>query len=1206
MKRFFLLLCGFSSLMYGAETAYAWGYGDLMVETLKVVKYIFSVNEFNDVWKLAMLISTTIATIMMITPQTDYFRLPKIIFVSTGVWTIFTVSTIDIYVDDKADNTKSGIVTQVPWAVGYPLALFTTLEYRLGAIYETATSIPNGVRYSDSGFLTPVSIFSQATSHKIVDPVLFQNLDNYITECVIPDLESGYKDYQTLISTDDIWSYMSNTNPTIISQYVNDDNTMTLKGCNDFYSALNSKMVNYVSASGVGMQFISDAINFNSASTVSSILGVANSYLINSSKSASQVLMQNISLNTFSESFKNYATINGGSSSNYAYGVGAGESQANAQMIISGIIGAKYIPVMKGILTVIVIGLTPIMALMMITPIGMKTVIGYMMMLFWLSTWHLGDAILNHIVLTKTKDTLTNLGDVTIQNRGILEQSISNYTDMAGSMYWMIPTIGLIIASGFSLMALSSLNTAMSSSLNRTMASAGASAGLGNANFGNVSHDSYSANKFDSTRTVGQGQSFSYSDKGSFDTSTNAVGGNTASYNNKTSGVFGANTNFGGNSNFNSLMNGAGQGMSFSNINGELSSAGSVNGQSLYSGAGATLTNNQGESVKLGNNALLTQDTKGNYVPYSGNFDATTTDDKGQAMSISKQYNQGEDVSTIAKDKAGNTLELTKDKAGSTQFTWTSGEDKSTYASGHIDSRGNADVSSGAIEGVKFDNSNSSSTTYSAGTMSKMADGINQAWSSGMSKSEASQKALGYSEAFKRGADGKIQLDTKEQLFGMGVKFASGISASGGLGLSLSYDNNGTATYTDAQGKTETISLSGDARKMFESSLQKSMSNEERLSSSRDLSASKLENIINNGFANGQTLNDTMSAVVRNKDAIFNANSSSTGLSSVVNNGLNTDKIDGLNTDKIEKSSLYNQKWKDINNEMKTDAIVLGNQGENLNESNGYNKDKKEVTDQSKFDTLYDATTKEIRKDDAKGHGLRSAKQVMFDDTGLTGVANGVVNGVEKLGVQTADTTKNIATNIPNTYQLNGATYNADGERTGNWHGETPKDLPKTSRELVNELDKNGTVDYSIFGNSEVKDWSKVESLPKEDIQRMIQFNDWDSTTSERLNNLVQGKSDGTNYTPVLNENNNGVANIGNNISQNLGLSDTTTTGNNANPVQLNQGTKFSMTEGYSGLTETLKIADTKGNENKQLEQMALEVDKLDKKTGNDMFAKGS
>ena len=47
------------------------------------------------------------------------------------------------------------------------------------------------------------------------------------------------------------------------------------------------------------------------------------------------------------------------------------------------------------------------------------------------------------------------------------------------------------------------------------------------------------------------------------------------------------------------------------------------------------------------------------------------------------------------------------------------------------------------------------------------------------------------------------------------------------------------------------------------------------------------------------------------------------------------------------------------------------------------------------------------------------------------------------------------------------------------------------------------------------------------------------------------------------------------------------------------------MTDNYSGLTETLKIADTKGNENKQLEQMALEVDKLDKNTGNDMFAKG-
>lgn len=1154
MKKILLLLIVFSSLMFGAENAYAWGYGDLMVETLKVVKYIFSVNEFNDVWKLAVLISITITTIAMMTPQTDYFKLPKVIVISTGIWSIFTVSTIDIYVDDKADNTKSGLVTQVPWAVGYPLALFTTLEYRLGAIYETATSIPNGVRYSDSGFLTPISIFSQAVNHKLVDPVLYQNLDNYISECLIPDLESGYKDYQTLISADDIWSYMSNTNPTIIAQYVNDDNSSVLKNCNDFYTALNSKMINYVSSSGTGMQFISNAINFSSASAVSSILGTSNSYLVNSSKSASQVLLQNTALNSFSSSFSDYMTLNGSSTLNGAVFSGGAESQSQAQLIISGVLGSKYIPIIKGILTVIVIGLTPIMALMMITPIGMKTVLGYMMMLFWLSTWHLGDAILNHIILTKSKDTFSSIGDVTMQMRGVLDASILDYINMASSMYWMIPTIGLIIASGFSLMALSGLNSAMTSGLNRAVAGAGADMGAGNKSYGNVSHDNYSANKFDSTRTVGQGNAYSYKDSASFDTSTNAIGGNTGSYNNKTSGTFGANTDFGANTGFNGLMNGAGQGMSFSNMNGELSSAGSVNGQNLFSGAGATLSNNQGESVKLGSNALLTQDSKGNYVPYSGTFDATTTDDRGQPMSISKQYNQGNDVSTVAKDKAGNTLELTKDGAGNTQFTWTSGEDKKTFASGYVDGNGYAHVSSGSIDGTKFDKSNSSAMTYSSSTASKTADSIVQGWSSGMSKSEASQKAFGMSESFKRDASGRLQFNSNEQFAGYLLAKGTGASASAGLGLSLNYDNNGTATFTDAQGKTETISLSGDARKSFESSLQKSMTDEEKLSSSRDLSASKIENIINNGFANGNTLNDTMSGVVRSKDAIFNGNSSLSGVGGAVNDGLTP--INGSVPKDITSSSLYNQKWKDSNNEIKTDAIILGNQGENLNANNGYDPKTKKVIDQTKFDDVYNDT----KNQSASGQALGSAKQVMFDNTGITDVTNKVIDGAEKLGNKANEVSIDVGQGLTNTYSPDGKVINVDGEREQNWHGTTPSNVQKTSRTLMNELNDSGVVDYNWATQSQVKDWNKVEQLPKEDVQRMIKFNDWDNQTMERLNQIA----------------------------------------NNSN-----SGSGFTISGNYNGVTETLKIASPENKVNQNVEKMALEVDKLDKKSDKNMFSKG-
>ena len=202
MKRIVFLLISLSSFAFAEYTAYAWGYGDIMRETLQVVKYIFSIDEFKDVWRIAVLVSMVAGLFMMMTPNPDLMRLPKIMIISMGVYTIFATAKTDVWVEDKADPAKSGIVTQVPWAVGYPLAFFSTLEYRMGVMYETATSMPEDVKYSNSGFLAPVSIFTLASEHRIVTPSLYQNVQNYIIECVVPDIESGWKDYQTLINTD--------------------------------------------------------------------------------------------------------------------------------------------------------------------------------------------------------------------------------------------------------------------------------------------------------------------------------------------------------------------------------------------------------------------------------------------------------------------------------------------------------------------------------------------------------------------------------------------------------------------------------------------------------------------------------------------------------------------------------------------------------------------------------------------------------------------------------------------------------------------------------------------------------------------------------------------------------------------------------------------------------------------------------------------
>ena len=172
---------------------------------------------------------------------------------------------------------------------------------------------------------------------------------------------------------------------------------------------------------GDGMKNLGQSLGgmFSSAA-VASQLGIANQFLVGSSKTASQVLLQTATLNTFSESFRNYAAINGTDVDNAAFHSAAASQAAAAQMIVSGILGSQYIPVIKGILTAIIIGLTPILALLMVTPMGFKMLVGYIMILSWLACWHFGDVILNHIITTKVQTALSSLGDVTFANKGLI------------------------------------------------------------------------------------------------------------------------------------------------------------------------------------------------------------------------------------------------------------------------------------------------------------------------------------------------------------------------------------------------------------------------------------------------------------------------------------------------------------------------------------------------------------------------------------------------------------------------------------------------------------------------------------------------------------------------------------------------------------------------------------------------------------------
>jgi len=510
MKTKLLLLLLLSSALFGAEyTVYAWGYGDILGETLQMIALLFHYSEYEGAWKIMMALALFASAMASVVPGSDIWKTPKVFLISTGVWSMFVVAQVTIKVEDLTNTSNNQTITSVPWAVGYPMSLISTLDYKLGQSYELASSMPASLRYTDGGMMLPLNLFNASTSFKITDTKLSQNVYNYTVECVIPDFEDGTKDYDFAMQSDDLWAYMGGTNAATLTQYLNTDGTKSTKSCADAYSSINSDMSTYFSASGGAMQNLATQMGFGSAAAISSKLGTTHQWLHQATGNASSILMQNASINAFNSTFKSYAMMNGADPQSAAMYAGKAESVASSNMLVSGILGSKYIPITKGILIAIVAGLTPMLALVMLTPLAMKSFIGYLTMLLWLATWHLGEVILNHLISVKARGVIDMYADdqLTLATKSVVEASSMDYINMLSSMYWMVPTISGLIIGGFSMGALASMTGGITGKVAKGEA-VGSEMGVGSWQSGNIMMNNNRSNKQDTLAMYSQGQAY--------------------------------------------------------------------------------------------------------------------------------------------------------------------------------------------------------------------------------------------------------------------------------------------------------------------------------------------------------------------------------------------------------------------------------------------------------------------------------------------------------------------------------------------------------------------------------------------------------------------------------------------------------------------------------------------------------------------------
>ncbi len=500
-----------------AYEVHAWGYGDLLYNVLQATKVLIGSGNYLKMVQIALTIGIMI-TVLSLMNAKDFsiFMVGQKVVVGVLLYTFIVGSSTDVVITDHTTG-KTRDIRSVPSVIGFPLYLFSNLERGASELFRTSLAMTEGslTALGSVPVTTGYDLLYTASNYRIQDPKLNQTINQFIQNCVYPDVLSGFLDLSTLGSADFWQSLSGTTHPARISGIYDGTSDLIdgkLTPCTDVYDHLDDTLVAYTKKGGTGFKRLAASMGFLTADTVSSTLGTISKQSFGYGQNGSMFLKNAIAMNSFNDAYVQTASQVGIDSSALAYGMAKGSETTATQMTLSGIMAKKYMPFTKGFMTVILIALIPLILLIALATNSLRKPAGMIIgILTALSLWSIGAQLLDFFILIRTREMLETVsgaggGEYSLTTKPIIDSSILDSINMAMSMYWMIPTLSFAVASmnGY---AASQMMSGAGAAANSAVGGAAGEIATGSRSMGVVRENMMSANKYDGASSFNSGQS---------------------------------------------------------------------------------------------------------------------------------------------------------------------------------------------------------------------------------------------------------------------------------------------------------------------------------------------------------------------------------------------------------------------------------------------------------------------------------------------------------------------------------------------------------------------------------------------------------------------------------------------------------------------------------------------------------------------------
>lgn len=480
------------------------GGGEYIVNVMNAVAAWTGDGGFASLIQAVMVMSLAYGLLMMAFTF-DWKAFINWFLTATLIYMCLMVPRVTVLVTDRINPGLPGAaVANVPLGLGV-IAAFTS---QIGDYFvrgsELVFGLPTDLNYSRNGMIYGSRLFEATMAVRINDAEFASNLDEHFKQCVFYDVLLGRKSIDNLARSDDL---LVTFGPGAISRAQrwltrNGDGTVSSEiiTCRDAYSRFVASWDTMQTPleRQLGVQLYPRLLPDAARSKLVADLPGAYDYLTGVSRSASQILRQNLMINAMTQAM--HTMQSGGSPSAVdVYAQTRAEIQTRNTYSAISSTAMKWVPLLNIVLTVVFYALFPITFPLFLFPrTGAAVLKGYTIGFFYLAAWGPLYVILNMILSLKARsDVLAagapGAGGVTVSSFVGIQGVNDDVGLLAGYLIASIPFLAAGIARGA--LAISTQATSYLAPSQNASEEAAREASTGNISFGNTSMETSAFNQ---------------------------------------------------------------------------------------------------------------------------------------------------------------------------------------------------------------------------------------------------------------------------------------------------------------------------------------------------------------------------------------------------------------------------------------------------------------------------------------------------------------------------------------------------------------------------------------------------------------------------------------------------------------------------------------------------------------------------------------